>query len=59
MSNLNDILIIMEDGINEVLEQKNVAPIDKLQCIETLTASFIAIVKDFRFIHTLKKEDSK
>lgn len=53
--NLDTIMWILEKGINEIIDG-DAPPIEKLQYIENLTGSFIAIVNDFRFIHALKKE---
>ena len=57
MYDLNMIKRILDEGIEKVLNRESVSPMDKLQCIEALTTSFIAVVKDFRFIHTLKRDD--
>lgn len=55
MANLDKILKILDEGIDEVIKSTDISVV-KLANIENMTSSFIAIVKDFKFIHTLKKE---
>lgn len=56
MYNLDMMKVILDEGIEAVLES-NAEPLEKLQQIVNLTGSFIAIVKDLRFIHALRKEE--